>query len=166
MKKLFFLLAVFSFSAIANDQLANSIYSFCERSGGSIQYEPTASVDQATGQVCVTSACAIDSRAGGGTCDININSETIPSGCARAVLKKCGTVTDNSQGGRQGGSQSGSQSGAQSGSQGGSQSGSQSGQQGGGDTRVGGGSSDRDGGFYCEDFGGMMYDDHPCYRHV
>lgn len=179
---MFFTLFFVSFAASANNsQLATKIYDFCRSNGGKVAYEPTASVDPATGQVCVKSACAIDSREGDQSCDINIDSQTIPSGCARAVLQTCGSVV--SSGGAQSGASagssagvssgasagvsSGSSAGASSGVQSGSGSGSGSGD-GSGNITIGRGGKDEGGagggGFYSEDLGGYMYDDHPCYN--
>jgi hypothetical protein len=161
------------------DQVAQEIYNFCTAKKGTITYKGTAEVDN-SGRVCVTSYCSLSSS-GSQECNITLDNGTIPEGCAKAVIKNCGTVVatggaqsgnqsgsqSGAQSGSQSGAQSGSQSGAQSGSQSGSQSGAQSGSQSGAQSGAQGGVSiGANGGIVCEYVvSGVLAGNHPCVKY-
>lgn len=100
-KKFTFILLSLLLSAPAvwaqNDVLAQKIFNFCEANGGKKTYQSAATVDANTGKTCITAHCSIDSRKDGTTCDINIDTESLPAGCAKATLKTCGSVTPDGQ---------------------------------------------------------------------
>jgi hypothetical protein len=173
------LVSLLSFTAHA--AFEDEAYAFCTSKGGVKELGAPFAKD---GQTCRNAICKKSSDGQEvNTSDVNLQSANIPYAYAGAIITRC--VSDSvfeeqgsqsgSQSGAQSGSQSGSQSGAQSGSQSGSQSGAQSGSQsgaqsgrgGGEDQRVQGGAQSGSGGgdgYYCEDLGDYIYDNHPCYN--
>lgn len=181
------LVSLLSFTAHA--AFEDEAYQFCVNKGG---VKELGAPFTREGQTCRNAICKKSSDGQEvNSADVNLNSANIPYAYAGAVITRCVSdsvfdqpgASSGSQSGAQSGSQSGSQSGAQSGSQSGAQSGSQSGAQsgsqsgaqsgrgGGEDQRVQsgsqGGSQSGSGsgeGYYCEDLGDYIYDNHPCYN--
>ncbi len=177
------LVSMLSFTAHA--AFEDEAYAFCTSKGGVKELGAPFAKD---GQTCRNAICKKSSDGQEvNTSDVNLQSANIPYAYAGAIITRC--VSDSvfeeqgsqsgaqsgaqsgsqsgSQSGAQSGSQSGSQSGAQSGSQSGSQSGAQSGSGSGEDQRTQGGSQSGSGGgdgYYCEDLGDYIYDNHPCYN--
>lgn len=173
------LVSLLSFTAHA--AFEDEAYQFCVNKGG---VKELGAPFTREGQTCRNAICKKSSDGQEvNSSDVNLNSANIPYAYAGAVITRC--VSDSvfdqqgsqsgsqsgAQSGSQSGAQSGSQSGAQSGSQSGSQSGAQSGRGGGEDQRVqsgsqGGSQSGNGGGdgYYCEEYGDYIYDNHPCYN--